>query len=772
MKMKKAAHHSSLPLRTLALLMLMACLLTARGAAIGSWMSYLAYSDITEIAPAGKLVYVLSSGGLFSYNTSDHSVQTYDKMNALSDCNIAHIAYCKAAKRLVVVYEDQNIDLLDSDGDVVNISDYYNKSMTVDKTINEVKVSGETAFLSTNFGILRLNVAKEEISATYNLGKKVLSTALFNNTLYAACADNGIFKGNMSDNLLDKNNWTQESDLQVSHLFNFDNSLIAATNGHIYRKTDSWQLIYDRAFTFCHYTGGKLIFGDPNSVWIFDTLSTPSIISQDGQKMKAFVYDETNKCYWSNQADDRLYSLTIEDKAVQLLNTDICPDGPKYNYFGFMRYLNNSLYTCGGGFDAFAELYRPATVQVLSHDDWTVYQEDPTFLEGYRFEDLTCMDVDPRDPQHVFVGGRTGLYEYRDGQLVEHYDCDNSPLMYATDDNSRSYILVMGLKFDKAGNLWCLNSLAQKASILELKTDGTWESHHTERLMDDNNRSLPNMKSMILDSRGYFWFANNHWAVPSFYCYDPNTEAMNHYTTFINEDGNTLTINGVRCVAEDKEGNLWMGTDVGPLLLPKEDISKGSNAVLQQVKVPRNDGTNFADYLLSGVDISCIAVDGANRKWFGTNGNGAYLISDDNMTQVQHFLSSNSMLLSDNVESIAIDDQTGEVFFGTDNGLCSYMSDASATNEKMTKDNVYAYPNPVRPGYTGLITVTGLSMHADVKIVTANGAVVCEGKSNGGTFTWDGNDDSGRRVASGVYMVMTADSEGKKGTVCKIAIVN
>lgn len=90
----------------------------------------------------------------------------------------------------------------------------------------------------------------------------------------------------------------------------------------------------------------------------------------------------------------------------------------------------------------------------------------------------------------------------------------------------------------------------------------------------------------------------------------------------------------------------------------------------------------------------------------------------------------------------------------------------------MTKDNVYAYPNPVRPDYTGPITVTGLTYDADVKITTANGSLVAEGRSQGGTFIWDGCDRSGRRAASGVYMVQTATSAGKKGTVCKIAIVN
>jgi len=206
-------------------------------------------------------------------------------------------------------------------------------------------------------------------------------------------------------------------------------------------------------------------------------------------------------------------------------------------------------------------------------------------------------------------------------------------------------------------------------------------------------------------------------------------------------------------------------------MLKPSEITNGSNAIFTQVKVPRNDGTNYADYLLDGVDIRCITIDGAGRKWFGTNGNGVYLISADNMTQVEHFLTSNSLLLSDNIESISINNLTGEVFFGTEKGLCSYMSDATQASDKMNDDNVYAYPNPVEPDYTGLITVVGLTLDADVKITTTNGALVAEGRSTGGTFKWDGCDLEGKPVASGIYMVQTATSEGKKGTVCKIAIV-
>jgi hypothetical protein len=203
-------------------------------------------------------------------------------------------------------------------------------------------------------------------------------------------------------------------------------------------------------------------------------------------------------------------------------------------------------------------------------------------------------------------------------------------------------------------------------------------------------------------------------------------------------------------------------------MIEKDNITDNT---VTQVKVPRNDGTDYADYLLSDVVTNCIAIDGAGRKWFGTKGAGVYLISADNMTQIYHFTEENSPLLSDVIESIAIDNTTGEVFFGTEYGLCSFVSNAVEPNTEMTEDNVWAYPNPVNPSYTGPITITGLTYNADVKIVSANGLLINEGRSNGGTFTWDGCDKNGERVSSGIYMVITATSDGKKGTVCKIAII-
>ena len=140
--------------------------------------------------------------------------------------------------------------------------------------------------------------------------------------------------------------------------------------------------------------------------------------------------------------------------------------------------------------------------------------------------------------------------------------------------------------------------------------------------------------------------------------------------------------------------------------------------------------------------------------------------------QEAHFTTDNSPLLSNTILSIAIDETTGMVYIGTDKGLCSYQSEAGPTNEEMTTDNVWAYPNPVTPDYSGVITVTGLSLNTDVKILSAAGTLVKQGRSTGGSFVWDGNDADGKRVASGVYMVVTATESGEKGTVCKISIIN
>lgn len=643
-------------------------------AAIGDWKAYMAYSEVQEIEQAGNLIFVQASNNLYVYNQNDQSIQTFSKMDYLSDCGIQHIAYNKAAKRLLIFYNNANMDLMNiSNYDVQNLSDYYSASTTGEKTVNDIYMYGKYAYMSNGFGIIKVNVADGEISDTYNLGFKVNWCEIKDSHIYAYSQTNGQYRALLTSNLLDKNNWSK-------------------VGGYVAKKQ--------------------------------------------------------------------------EDKSAlkQIIST-LQSGGPKYNNFYGMRFVNNLLYTCGGLWGHLIDAGRPGTIQVLDKDNWTIYDDSIAEKTGIKYVDVNSVDVDPLDPNHVFAGAKSGLYEFQNGKFIKHYNSENS-LITSFNNTSKNYQLITSVKFDTDGNLWMLNSQSpSNQSLIEYTKDGKWVSHHKPELYN-----LGSLECLMQDSRGLLWFVNNHHELPSIYCYQASTDQLNKYSSFVNEDGATLSPVFVRYVTEDKNQDIWIGTNIGPLLLYKKDITSDT-PIFTQVKVPRNDGTNYADYLLSGVDISCIAIDGSNRKWFGTNGNGIYVISNDCLTQIYHFTTNNSNLLSNNIEAIAINEQTGEVFAGTDKGLCSYMSDASSPNNEMTKDKVWAYPNPVKPDYTGLITITGLSFDADIKIVTTNGILVNQGRSNGGTYTWNGKDLKGQKVASGIYMVETATSDGSKGTVCKIAIV-
>lgn len=612
-------------------------------AQIGTWRNYLAYSDIQQIRAAGNDdLFVLASNGLYQYNKTDQSITTYDKTNGLSDTYITHISWCQQANRLIAVYQNSNIDLIDLKGNVTNISDLYNKLLTGDKTVSSIRMDGIYAYLICGFGIVKVNMQRGEITDTYKPSHPEYPTSL------------------------------------------------------------------------------------------------PA---------------EDNSDY---------------DKYIDIVKT-LKPDGPQTNHFGFMLFDYNRLYTCNGDYN------NSSPIQILSNNEWTIYQHEGISEQtGVSFQGSFCIDVDPLNHEHVFAGSRNGLYEYLNGQFVKYYDNSNSPIE-PFNGVSKEYQLVTGTKYDQQGNLWILNSSAPTTALVKY-ANGTFTKMPHSELMKLNrgtiqNRSNAELSRIIIDSKGLMWFVNNNWNLPAIYQYDTENDNIVAYENIVNQDGTRLNIQeGIRCVAEDLEHNIWVGTSVGPVMLERSEI-ENSGSTFTQVKVPRNDGTNYADYLLANIDISSIAIDGANRKWIGTFNNGVYLISADNMVQTQHFTTDNSALLSNTINSIAINNTTGEVYFGTDKGLCSYVSDATESNNEMTTDNVWAYPNPVEPGYTGNITITGLSLNADIKILTANGAIVNEGQSNGGTYVWDGCDQKGRRVASGIYMVATATSKGEKGTVCKIAIV-
>ena len=657
-------------------------------AQIGTWRAFMSYYEPQQIIKAGSnTLFVRASNSLYSYHLNDHSITTYDKVNTLSDTYISYIAWSQQTKRLIIVYQNGNIDLMDLQENVTNISSLYTKTLTESKTVNNVYIHQQYAYLCMPFGVIKVNMERAEISETYMLNQNIQAVVIDNTSMYARNDQGTVYSALLSTNLIDKSNWN---------------------------ATDTYP-----AFT-------------------------------------------TDTADW--------------DAYIDIVKT-LKPDGPYYNQFYESKIVNGKLYTTGGAFrSGQITLNNPGIIQEYDFDTWTIYPTNINEITGFNYMDINCVDIDPTDNSRVMAAGRCGLYEFKNGVLENFYYKENSPLRPVTSSSTGKYLtddytLVHGIKFDNDGNLWVLNSQANNVNLLEFTKSGQWISHYKNELCYKDNTSMSTMRCLLFDSQGLLWFINTHFNSPCIICYDKTTDKVLIYSSFTNQDGTNYENCYPYDIQEDYQGNIWIATNHGPFYIKKEEKGQ-SNATLYQEKVPRNDGTNFADYLLSGIHTNGIAIDGGGRKWFATIGNGVFLVSADNMTQLQHFTAENSPLLSNNVQYISINHSSGEVFFLTDKGLCSYIADATVASDDMQKDNVYAYPNPVEPGYTGLITVVGLSFDADVKILTSSGRLVAQGRSNGGTFTWDGCDQQGKRVASGVYMVAAATSDGNKGIVCKLAIIN
>lgn len=481
------------------------------------------------------------------------------------------------------------------------------------------------------------------------------------------------------------------------------------------------------------------------------------------------VRDASTGLWWTRNDAGLLACYTLATDGTRTYKTEgVLPEGPASNHFYRLYMHGGKLYSVAGFWAQENNAGYPGEVHVWNGQNWSEFEQPTSQMIGHDYIDLLCMDFDPKKEGHVMVGAKGGVYEFQDGKFIKHYGRQNSVLESGV--NSDNYTIVSTLKYTDNGDLWVLNSMVDNPIWKIEHGSGNWVNYPHPEMSTPAKYNLVSLLQSR-NNKNIMWFANNYYMENRLYAYDfVNDKLVGHGPNFTNEDGTVITPIMVYALAEDLDGNVWIASSNGPFYISSADAIAGNDAFIQH-KVPRNDGTNLADYLLSDVKTRCIAVDGANRKWMGTE-NGVFLISSDCNTLLQHFTTENSPLPSNTVYDICVDDNSNMVYFATERGLCSYASDATEPSEEMTKDNVYAYPNPVTPEYTGKITIVGLSFNADVKIVTSNGALVNQGRSTGGSYQWDVRDLKGKRVASGVYMVQAATETGDKGVVCRIAVVN
>ena len=481
-------------------------------------------------------------------------------------------------------------------------------------------------------------------------------------------------------------------------------------------------------------------------------------------------YDTANKCWWGADADGKLTKYIEEDGGFVAASSGVRPDGPETSSCWKLYKHDGKLFVTAGAFAAgmaYDVMMSKGLVQYYDGDKWAVL-ESPGSMTGTDYGAANCMAFDPKDKSHFYVGARTGLYEYRNYKPVSAYNSENSslPPLY---NKTRTASVITSMAYDDSNNLWAMAGWCDNF-INRFDAYNQSESFTHSQFSFSDLTTVDIQGTFVSPTNGLMFMVNNYWSKPVLYYYDYKNDRLNGITSFFNDDGTNITPLYLFGLKEDSEGNVWVASSSGPFYWAKDNIRNGYE-VFTQHKISRDDGTGLADYLLKNVYVRCMDIDASGRKWFGTNGSGVYVISSDNNSELEHFTTKNSLLPSDVIYDILLDEATGTVWFATSKGLCSYQSDVTETYGNLSDDNVYAYPNPVAPGYTGDITIKGLMDGYQVTITTASGYVVNKGVCSGGSYRWNGCDQNGDRVASGVYMVLVSTNEGEKGCVTKIAMV-
>jgi len=743
--------------------------------AMGSWRTHLPYNRAIAVASTPEKVYCATDNSLFSYSKIDNSVEPISKINGLSDIGFSMIEYSQLHDILIIAYSNGNIDLI-KNGNVVNVSDLKRKQIFGNKRINNITIINDYAYLACGFGIVVFNLKKLEIADTYIIGYggsnlNINDIASDGNNLWAA-TDNGIFKADInSTNLLDYNNWNLITNLPepqaiYTEIASFDGKMYAVqSSGGYYQDKlfvtngNSWEILsseYNNV-SFVEEDKGKLIICS-DFIDVFD---------KQGNKIR-HIYTYGGDYHYPlgkmAQFDENQTTLWIADRVSGLIkskddfnSTIYFPNGPFSTDVVDIDIEEQNIWAASGG------LYSANGAYAMVNDKWISYnpETNTNLLDVRGFHRVA---VDPNNSNHVAVGTLGfGIVEFINGEVINIYNEKNSSLQNM-DNFGSNYVRIGGLTFDKNSNLW-VGNYGIRYPISLRKNNGEWTNFSDYSY---SNYFTPNdvISNIVATSWGDKWV--NFRDGKGVFIFN-ESDKTKHLLTTVKASDNSIISGNVFAVAEDENGSIWVGTDKGAVVYySPENAFSGKNFYASYICVETPD--TFCHRLLESESVMAIAIDGANRKWFGTANNGVYLMSEDGTEQIRYFNIDNSPLLSNTINDIEINHKTGEVFFATSKGLISYKSEA--TNGSNFFTDVYVYPNPVRPEYEGMITITGLVTNVNVKITDLTGNLVYETNALGGQAVWDGKTLSGQKVHSGVYLIYCTTAGGERTHVAKLLFLN
>ncbi|HRD52748.1 MAG TPA: hypothetical protein PKY96_08880 [Flavobacteriales bacterium] len=753
---------------------------------IGSWREHLPWQRMVDVVEGDGGVYCATANAVFHYNKGTNETRRLSKVNLLNDVEIRGLAWCEELGMLLVHYGNGNLDLVQGNRSF-NMGDIRRSALLGDKAIYRILVDGTTAYLSCGFGIVVVDLQRREVKETWLIGPdggqvRVRQIALHNDSIYAATTSGLFVAWRNASNLAAFTNWRRRSDMgglmangpfnqAVSYqgrLFvNYDKPNSNNDTLLILRADNTWEqfgpgrgtfnvetrvsengqfLLFARDYDLVQYNAALEVENSTFSYGAGGQFCTPARMIQ--------ALDGT---VWIADRDQGLVRLTGFNQGVP-----IRPNGPTTANAYRMAAGGGRVYVATGSVTGnWGNAFLKDGVHHFGDETWrTTNRSNSTIFEtggnefGQSLNDPVAVAIDPLDPSRAYVGSwEDGIVEFRDREPVVLYNNNNSSLGLATNDGGGK-VNVAGLDFDEQGNLWASNAHAA-APISVRARNGQWYSYSPGAILGGNAL----LGEIIAASNGYKWLIRPR-ATGLLVFNDNGTLADSgddQYKLITTAEGSGgLPSIDVLSIAEDLEGQIWVGTNKGvAVFYNPSDLFSSAPSDAQQILIEQDGNVQI---LLETEFISAIAVDGANRKWIGTQTGGVFLISADGRAQIARFTAANSPLLSNTINAIAIEGSSGEVFIATDRGIVSFRSDAIDPSESASCAKVF--PNPVREGYTGPVAVTGLARDSEVRITDASGNLVYKTTSLGGQAIWNASDMNGNRVATGVYLIFASDPDG------------
>jgi hypothetical protein len=757
---------------------------------IGSWREHPPFIKAVDVAEDNSgLIYCAGKFSLFSFSKSTGEINILSRLNVLSDREISTIRFDEQTGVLFIIYANSNIDLIFPDKKVYNLPDIYKKNIIGGKNIYSVLFVNGLAYLSCEFGIVLVDINRKEIKDTYYIGPNGINIKVndlaYDGTTLMAVTDNGIYNAVFNDpNIFNYTAWSKDTTPSEPNA-----SYTSATsfNGKFYvvktnpadrldtvlvKNNNSWTpfILDDAEGGYIDTHGGYLIYRNKFKIAALDETGT-IVRPFEGS---SYPYSTINRGFLS--ADGNFWVADMSNGLVKQTPNNyveiIAPNGPRSDAVWSIDSKNGRTWVTSGAI--FLDTYVAEGkngLYLFSDNEWKTYDSRNDTVYSYIANNgspaVNCCAIDPSDADHAFIGSwGNGLLEYRKEGGVKRYNKYNSTLHPLNADQSK--INVGGVIYDDDGNLWVVNCGTTKP-ISALKKDGSWQDFYIgETVLTEYS-----LYNLVVDDYGQKWFCARQSSEGKGLCVfkeaaldNPNNGSYKRLTT---QEGNgALPDIFVKSIAKDKDGSIWLGTSSGVAVIYNPgNVFSGGSFDAQKIII-QQDGYN--QYLLETEVVSAIAIDGANRKWFGTYNGGVFFMSADGTKQLANFNKDNSPLPSNSILDIAIDDVNGEVFFATDKGIISYRGDATEGGEEC-KD-YYVFPNPIRHDYQGPIAIRGLVANADVKITDVAGNIVYHTKANGGEAIWYGKNMKGERAQTGVYTVFVTNEDGSQTCVTKMVFAN